>query len=362
MFVEIGIEITFFGVGLCVLQAVELALEMRTRKVPGVLFYLFNAVIMFGIAMTARGVPQTWPETIFLFLTSLLLIGPLNLFYYHTLLYHDTQLPYRIGVHLVPALVFFLIEVVFQCQPMAFKREMLTAFFADPANHWLTIPLAVASLHVLVYAIIIMHAVISDINIRESRKEFRFIMFVAAGIILVIALLLGGFMAGKPVVFISGSIMNVMIHISLYIGTRTYPQFFTTWKKEIKKKRYDKSMLGCIDTDIIRDRLDELMRDEALYRESEISLSTVAGRLEITPHQLSQLLNERMNTGFWDYVNRLRVEEAMALLKNNSEVSIISVCFRVGFNSKSSFNAAFKKMTGVTPRNYKSGGVMIHFK
>lgn len=354
MFVQIGIEITIFGVGLCILQAAELALEMRKRKVPGVLFYIFNAIIMFGVAMTARGVAQTRPETIFLFLTSLLLIGPLNLFYYHTLLYHDAPLPYRTGLHLVPAFVFFVLEAVFQLQPVLYKQRMLIAFFADPCGHWFAIPLAIASLHVLVYAIIIMKAVISDINIHESRKEFRFIMFVALGIILVIALLLGGFMAKNPRIFISGSIINVIIHISLYIGTRTYPQFFTTWKKEIKKKRYEKSMLGGVDTDIIRDRLDDLMRDEALYRDSEISLASVAGRLDITPHQFSQFLNERMNTGFWDYVNRLRITEARTLLRDSPEVSIISICFRVGFNSKSSFNAAFKKMTGCTPREYRS--------
>lgn len=355
MFVQIGIEITIFGVGLCILQALELSLEMRKRKVPGVLFYIFNAAIMFGIAMTARGIPQNRPETIFMFLTSLLLIGPLNLFYYHTLLYHDTPLPYRTGVHLLPALLFFMLEAAFQLQPAAYKREVLSAFFADPVGHPLAIPLAFASVHVLIYAVVIMRAVILDINIRESRKEFRFIMFVALGIILVIVLILGGFMTGTLSVFISGSIINVIIHISLYIGTRTYPQFFTTWKKEIKKKRYEKSMLGGVDTAIIRDRLDDLMSEEAIYRDSGISLASVAGRLGITAHQFSQFLNERMNTGFWDYVNRLRVEEAMTLLMNNQEVSIISVCFRVGFNSKSSFNAAFKKMNGCTPREYKSG-------
>jgi len=61
-----------------------------------------------------------------------------------------------------------------------------------------------------------------------------------------------------------------------------------------------------------------------------------------------------MNTSFWDYVNRFRVEEARDLLENNPDVSIISVCFKVGFNSKSSFNTAFKKMTGMTPTEYRS--------
>lgn len=355
MFVQIGIEITFFGVGLCLLQAVEMAMEMRKRKLPGVLFFLFNAVIMFGVAMAASGVPQRCPESIFLFLTALFMIGPLNLFYYHTLLYHDAPLPYRTVLHLVPAMVSLVAEILFQLLPGAIKSGILTAFLADPVHQLLALPLAAASLHVFIYIILIIRRVISDTNISESRKEFRFIMYIALAIIMVIALLFGGFMTGSPAVFISGSVINVIVHISLYLGTRTYPQFFSAWKKEIKKKRYEKSMLGDVDTGIIRDRLDDLMRDEGLYRDSEISLSSLAERLSLSTHQLSQLLNERMNTGFWDYVNRFRVEEAMTFLRENPEVSIISVCFRVGFNSKSSFNAAFKKMTGVIPRDFKSG-------
>lgn len=356
MLVLIGIEITFFGVGLCILQAAEMALELRKRMIPGVLFYLFNGIIMFGVAMTGRGVPQHHPAAIFLFLTSLFMIGPLNLFYYHTLLYHDTPLPYRSWAHLVPAMVSFILEIIFQLQPAAIKIEIISAFFMDPARNLLAIPLAAASFHVFIYVIIIMKTVISDINISESRKEFRFFLYVALGIIMVIVFFLGGFMTGSMAVFICGSVINVIIHISLYIVTRTYPQFFSAWKKEIKKKRYEKSMLGGIDTNNIRDRLDELMREEGLYRDSEISLASLSERLSLTPHQLSRLLNERMNTGFWDFVNRYRVEEAMALLRDNPGVSIISICFRVGFNSKSSFNAAFKKMTGVIPREYKSGG------
>ena len=282
MFVLIGIEITFFGVGLCILQAVEMALERHRRMIPGVLFYLFNAMIMFGVAMTGRGVPQQYPWAIFLFMTSLFMIGPLNLFYYHTLLYHDTPLPYRTWAHLLPGAASFVLEIIFQILPHHEKKEILSAFFTDPLHHLLTLPLAAASFHVFVYVFIIMKTMISDINISESRREFRFFLYVAVGIIMVIAFLLAGFLTGNAALFVCGSVINVMIHISLYIVTRTYPQFFTAWKKEIKKKRYERSMLTGIDTSIIRDRLDDLMRDEGpLPRQRNI---TIHARGASLPH------------------------------------------------------------------------------
>ncbi len=356
MFVAIGIEITLFGCGLCVLQALERIPEPGKGNAPGILFYLFNAVIMLGIALIARGVPQEYPAAIFLFFTSLLTIGPLNFFYYHTLLYRDRPLPYRALLHLTPAMACFALEVLLQSRPAAFKKELVGGFLSDPMSSILVIPLVAVVAHILAYVGAIIKVALSDISISESPRGFRFILYIAVSIILVIALLLGGFLGKEPAVFIAGGIINVWVHISLYIGIRAYPQFFFELKREIKKKRYEKSMLRGLDTDIIRDRLNDLMVEEGLYRDSDISLAAVAERLAMTPHQLSQMLNERMSTGFWDFVNHYRVEEAKRLLRDTPDANIISVCFQVGFNSKSSFNSAFKKMAGMTPREFKQGG------
>ncbi|MBP7736313.1 MAG: AraC family transcriptional regulator [Spirochaetes bacterium] len=355
MLVTIGIEITLFGCGLCLLQALERMPESGKGTAPGILFYIFNAVIMLGTALIARGVPQEYPASIFLFITSLVIIGPLNLFYYHTLLYPGAPLPYRVALHLAPAMACFIAEVLFQLQPAAFKMEMIGAFLADPLGSPLVYLLAAVVAHILIYVAAIIKVALSDVGISGSPRGFRFILYIAIGILLVIAFLAGGFLGGSPAVFIAGGIINVWVHISLYIGIRAYPQFFFELKREIRKKRYEKSMLRGLDTDIIRDRLEELMSDEGLFRDSDVSLASVAERLSITPHQLSQVLNELMNTGFWDFVNRYRIDEAKRLLRDNPDANIISVCFQVGFNSKSSFNSAFKKMTGMTPREFKQG-------
>jgi AraC-like DNA-binding protein len=56
---------------------------------------------------------------------------------------------------------------------------------------------------------------------------------------------------------------------------------------------------------------------------------------------------------FRNFINRFRVEEAQRLLKSDPEMSILTICFEVGFNSKSTFNTAFKKISGITPRDYR---------
>jgi AraC-like DNA-binding protein len=353
MFVQLGTEITFFGFGLCLLRALELLVSKDRRMVYGILCYFFNSILMLGLYFTARGVPPEHPESIFLFFTSLFMAGPIDFFYYHTLLYPEKRLPYRTWLHFIPAMVCLVFEILLQLQPYSVKRELIAGFFREPLNHFMLIPLAAVSLHVFVYAIIIIKTVLSDVTGSGSSKGFRFILYCGVTIILLIALLLGGFISGSKAVFVSGCILNVSLHVEMYIGTHVYTGFFNTLKQEIRKKRYEKSMLEGIDIHVIQDRLDELMRGDELFRDSEISLAAVAERLSITPHQLSQLLNERMDTKFWDFVNRYRIEEAKKLLRDNPDANIISVCFQVGFNTKSTFNSAFKKITGMTPREFK---------
>ena len=96
------------------------------------------------------------------------------------------------------------------------------------------------------------------------------------------------------------------------------------------------------------------MTGKGVYRESDITLEKLSGMLLVTPHQLSQMLNERLKTNFWQYVNSFRIEEAKKLLVHNPERSIISICYHVGFGSKSTFNDIFRKFTGENPSEYRN--------
>ncbi len=69
----------------------------------------------------------------------------------------------------------------------------------------------------------------------------------------------------------------------------------------------------------------------------------------LSPNQLSYVLNHHVGQNFFDYVNGARIEEARAVLIAEPERTILDVALSVGFNSKSTFNLAFKKLTGDTP-------------
>jgi AraC-like DNA-binding protein len=102
-------------------------------------------------------------------------------------------------------------------------------------------------------------------------------------------------------------------------------------------------------------RLDELMHREQLYRQNDLRLDTLAERLGLSRHHLSQVLNEQLGVNFFEYVNARRIAEARELLALDAtpRLNIIEVAYEVGFNNKVSFNKAFKTATGLTPSAYR---------
>jgi AraC-like DNA-binding protein len=100
-----------------------------------------------------------------------------------------------------------------------------------------------------------------------------------------------------------------------------------------------------------RQELLELFHTERPYLNAQLKLSDLADRLRLKPYQVSQVLNRGLDTNFYDFVNRHRVEEAKNRLENPAfdHLSIEGIGAESGFNSKSSFAVAFKKWAGQTP-------------
>jgi AraC-like DNA-binding protein/uncharacterized membrane protein YwzB len=97
------------------------------------------------------------------------------------------------------------------------------------------------------------------------------------------------------------------------------------------------------------------MEKEKLYKETELTLRDLAEKLQYPSYQVSQGLNEGLGKNFYDLVNGYRVEEAKRLLVDprNTNYTILAVGFEAGFNSKTTFNTVFKKMTGFTPTDFR---------
>ncbi len=103
------------------------------------------------------------------------------------------------------------------------------------------------------------------------------------------------------------------------------------------------------------EKLKNYMIDKKPFLNPSVTIQDIAKDLQITPRELSVLINHTLGQHFFDFVNTYRIENAMTILKDpaKSKETILEILYEVGFNSKSSFNTAFKKHTGFTPTEYR---------
>jgi AraC-like DNA-binding protein len=114
----------------------------------------------------------------------------------------------------------------------------------------------------------------------------------------------------------------------------------------VNEKEYNEELL----------KLKHYMVAEKPFLNPSLTIQDVSAAIEIPVRDLSLLINHKLEQHFYDFVNTYRIENAMDILKDNSKskVTVLEILYEVGFNSKSSFNTAFKKHTGNTPTAYRN--------
>ncbi|WP_214227709.1 AraC family transcriptional regulator [Pedobacter sp. B4-66] len=115
----------------------------------------------------------------------------------------------------------------------------------------------------------------------------------------------------------------------------------------VDEKEYNQELL----------KLQQYMVEEKPFLNPSLTIQDVAKGIKVPVRDLSLLINHKLEQHFYDFVNAYRIERAMDILKDvtKSKVTVLEILYEVGFNSKSSFNTAFKKHTGNTPTSYRKG-------
>jgi ligand-binding sensor domain-containing protein/AraC-like DNA-binding protein len=125
-----------------------------------------------------------------------------------------------------------------------------------------------------------------------------------------------------------------------------------------QKRRRDKYKTIPIDSKRIEDiiaKLLHLMDEERLFLDPDLTLNKLSLRLRVHYNHLSRIINERFGLSYNDFINKYRIEEARRKLTSpeEKESTVLDIAYNTGFYSKSVFNAAFKKFTGMTPTEYR---------
>ncbi len=137
-----------------------------------------------------------------------------------------------------------------------------------------------------------------------------------------------------------------------------YPFVSNIINLEAHRESYIKSQIKKLQPGDVVESLEKLMSTEKLYLKPDLTVRETAGRLGVTPHQLSEILNTRLNKSFNTYVKFKRIEYARKLLVEKPEMTILVISLESGFNSISNFNTTFKYIAGKSPKEYRKANLL----
>jgi AraC-like DNA-binding protein len=146
---------------------------------------------------------------------------------------------------------------------------------------------------------------------------------------------------------------------SLVFSFVLYANFLVIFNKKHQsaatreESRYINRKISDQQADNFVSKLERLMNAEELYKNPNLKLIDLALKMNMSAHQLSQLLNDNLGKSFSTYINEYRINEACEKIKNGSYLKIEEIGYEVGFNSKSTFFSTFKKIKNTTPLLYK---------
>jgi AraC-like DNA-binding protein len=121
-------------------------------------------------------------------------------------------------------------------------------------------------------------------------------------------------------------------------------------------KKYANSTLSNAEAARIISELELMMHKQRIFTEPELTIEKLAAVLSTSRYILSQVLNERLQQSFYDYINNLRIAHAKQMLSDKAfeHHKIAAIAYDAGFNSLSTFNEVFKKIAGCTPSQFRN--------
>lgn len=287
---------------------------------------------------------------------SLLLAFPSLYFYILSLTQNNFRFHKKHLLHLLP-LVLFLVIWVF---PLPFAQQLNATPFIKFLYQYYN------KFQAILYIILInnrlnKHQKISkDLSSTAKENDLNWVRVMLIMLILISFFwLLSGFgndhlnLTGYALVIFSYWIGYHMIaQKSIYIAIAAD---FEIDELKQSKNQYKNSNLSTEEKSKMADHIRLFMTTEKPYHNNELTLTSLADRLKMKPVHLSQILNEEFKENFYKFINRHRVDESKKLLLDPrySNYNILGIALEAGFNSKSTFNKAFKEITGISPSEFQ---------
>ena len=355
------------------LLSIYLITKVENRQANRWLAFLLLVVSLHLLEYAAAisQITLKYPVLISITYPLLFCMGPLYFFYCRHLLNRNAIIKFKALLHFIPALLVLLLMLPFYVMPAS---EKITFMQGLSTNGNLKVPieqLAFMATHVLQTVVYVWfsHKLISKtkdetkqisshvITVKKLKWLQTFSLYFSIYLLLYLVLVIVLLFIKSYQIQID-YMMVFITSVSLYsigyvaIGN---PEIFNA-KQEVQStlNKNSASTRNGNRFPELKEELLQYMETHKPYLKSDLRISELADSLSIPYYQLSQLINDEFSINFYDFVNKYRVEEAKRLLiEDTRNFKILAIAYEVGFNSKATFNRVFKKVTTLTPSEFK---------
>ena len=157
------------------------------------------------------------------------------------------------------------------------------------------------------------------------------------------------------ILYIAAEVIFIVFVSLIFLKGLKQPEIFSGYNEIRLKRKYEKTLLPDAIKEEYKNNLIRYMETKKPYLDPSLCLNDLAEKVSIPPHHLSQILNSCLKQNFFDFINSYRIKESKSILveQGSNKKTILEILYESGFNSKSVFNTAFKKHTGMTPTQFR---------
>lgn len=328
---------------------------------------------------TSVYVYPNWPmlgmlisETVFLLLPFLYLFAKASV-------YKDFKLTWFSLVHLTPMVLLHIFLIPIYYLPLANNPELIWYELLNQSSFtkfiYISLHIQMFVYYFLIFRMLIRYKAILLENYASPKldnQKWLMQFFIVLFMVDFISAIKNVFRFGdnETLYFISVVIVNLTNLIVLFwlvIKAMKKPEVFIGVQMDTllvnqmidnKNSKGESVISDTVDTNAqkeIIEKLENHMKVNEPFMDSSLSVYDLAKQINVPSRDLSIAINHNLNKHFFDFVNEYRIEKAMELLTSpdRRDFTVLEILYEVGFNSKSSFNTAFKKHTGLTPTEYR---------
>ncbi len=352
--------ITFLLGGIILIGCFVILIVLKSTSLYRSRFFLAIALLgllqhLFTYLLFTTQLIKQWPNLLGIGYPLLFLVGPC--FYFFVRSYGDISHTFKKidWLHTLPFAVMLVLFLPRYFHSIEQKQEIISYYYEILPNgpvafsDWLQ-----ASLHLI---LLLIYSIVAFVFIQKRDKKnsillkrFSVLLIVLsfAEIVVQTGFLFTGASAITTEIILAG-LMSITILLLGY------------WIVDIKQvlpvlegKKYKTSPLSEDQSEHIQKQIHDFFKEDTKYLDPDLKIADMANSINVPSHHISQVLNEKMNSSFYELVNQHRICKAKEMLRSGAieRLSVQAIGQECGFSSKTSFYRAFKKYTSMTPIAY----------